>query len=254
MIKIVLIGSGNIAFHLIQKITNTEGLFLAQVFARNTNDIALNYPNLSVTNIWKELKEADVYILAVSDNAIEEVSNQIPFENKLVVHTAGSVAMTQLSIKNRRGVLYPVQTFSKNKIIDFSKVTFCIEADNQNDYQILEEITKLLSAKSIQLNSEQRLALHISAVFVSNFTNHMCHLANEICQQNNIDFDLLKPLIIETAQKVNILSPLEAQTGPAIRNDFQTIQKHTDFLSENNLKNIYQLITTSIQQTHGKEL
>lgn len=254
MINIVLIGSGNIAFHLIQKITNTEGLFLAQVFARNTNDIVLNYPNLSVTKIWKELKEADVYILAVSDNAIDKVSNQIPFENKLIVHTAGSVAMTELSTKNRRGVLYPAQTFSKNKIVDFSKVTFCIETENQNDYQILEEITKLLSAKSIQLNSEQRLALHISAVFVSNFTNHMYHLANEICQQNNLDFDLLKPLIIETAQKVNMLSPLEAQTGPAIRNDFQTIQKHTDFLSENNLKNIYQLITTSIQQTHGKEL
>jgi predicted short-subunit dehydrogenase-like oxidoreductase (DUF2520 family) len=253
MVKVVLIGAGNVAQHLILAFQKSNQIELVQVFARNTNQLTHLLGSDRLTANYTDLKQADVYIIAVNDNAISEVSNQLPFENKLVVHTSGSVAMTDLNAKNRRGVFYPLQTFSKSKEVNFNEIPLCLETENPSDYAVLETLAKEISNVVYAVSSEQRKALHVAAVFVSNFTNHMYHLGNEICEANNLDFAILKPLITETANKVQELSPKEAQTGPARRNDTTTINAHLAFLTDDNQKEIYKLLTKSIID-HGKKL
>ena len=155
--------------------------------------------------------------------------------------------------KNRRGVFYPLQTFSKAKTIDYRSVPICIEAETSEDFQILETLAKSISECTYAVNSQQRQALHVAAVFVCNFTNHLYQIGSEICNENELSFDILKPLIQETAQKIVTLSPEAAQTGPAKRKDTQTINKHLAFLTEENQKEIYKLLTKSIID-HGKKL
>lgn len=247
MIKVVLIGSGNVAQHLIQVLLQAKNVDLVQAFARNPNHLSHLLPSTKITSDYQKIAEADLYIISISDNAIAEVSEQLPFENRLVVHTSGSSDITVLSDKNRKGVFYPLQTFSKNKAIDFTPIPMCLEAENQNDYQILEQVAKSLSQKVFAISSEQRRSLHVSAVFVCNFVNHLYQIGNQICEENNIPFEVLHPLIQETAQKIKELSPSEAQTGPAVRNDTKTIEKHLAFLENENYKKIYELLTQSIQ-------
>jgi len=247
MIKVVLIGSGNVAQHLIQVLLQAKNVDLVQAFARNPNHLSHLLPSTKITSDYQKIAEADLYIISVSDNAIAEVSEHLPFKNRLVVHTSGSSDITILSDKNRKGVFYPLQTFSKNKAIDFTPIPMCLEAENQNDYQILEQVAKSLSQKVFAISSEQRRSLHVSAVFVCNFVNHLYQIGNQICEENNIPFEVLHPLIQETAQKIKELSPSEAQTGPAVRNDTKTIEKHLAFLENENYKKIYELLTQSIQ-------
>ena len=247
MIKVVLIGSGNVAQHLIQVLLQAKNVDLVQAFARNPNHLSHLLPSTKITSDYQKIAEADLYIISVSDNAIAEVSEHLPFKNRLVVHTSGSSDITILYDKHRKGVFYPLQTFSKNKAIDFTPIPMCLEAENQNDYQILEQVAKSLSQKVFAISSEQRRSLHVSAVFVCNFVNHLYQIGNQICQENNIPFEVLHPLIQETAEKIKELSPSEAQTGPALRNDSKTIEKHLAFLENENYKKIYELLTQSIQ-------
>ncbi len=171
----------------------------------------------------------------------------------MVVHTSGSVNIEALNDRNRKGVFYPLQTFSKSKEVDFNIIPICLEAQNQSDYKTLETVAKSISEVIYQVNSEQRRGLHVASVFVSNFVNHLYQMGNEICTENNLSFDILKPLIQETANKILTLSPQEAQTGPAKRNDTQTINSHLSFLTDENQKEIYKLLTKSIID-HGKKL
>src|SRR5690606_37608456 len=161
----------------------------------------------------------DITLISVTDNAIEQVSGAIPYNDSLVVHTSGTTALEVLNDKNRKGVFYPLQTFSKNKEIDFKEVPLCLEAENEVYLNELKNLAKQLSDNVFEISSEQRKSLHVAAVFVSNFTNHLYSIGNEICNENNISFNILKPLIKETADKINYLSPKEAQTGPAVRFD-----------------------------------
>jgi predicted short-subunit dehydrogenase-like oxidoreductase (DUF2520 family) len=228
MISVLIIGKGNVAFHLYNAFNNIDEITVTQISSRN---LAL-IPN------------ADVTIIAVSDDAIAEVSSKI--DNSLVVHTSGSFKMTDLENKNNKGVFYMLQTFSKDKIIDFSKVPFCLEAENENDYLLLDKLAKLIGNQVYNINSKQRKALHVAAVFVNNFTNHMFTIGNDICKENDVPFEILQPLIEETASKIISLSPREAQTGPAIRKDKKTIKNHLNLLDKNQQK-IYKLLTKSIQ-------
>lgn len=253
MFKIVIIGSGNVATHLIQAFSENETVDLIQVFARKKENLLSFIAPAKIVDNLSDLKEADLYIIAVSDDAIEQVANQISFENKLVVHTSGSYDFNGISTKNRKGVFYPLQTFSKNKAIDFNTIPLCLEAENEADYAVLEKIAKSVSEKVYQINYQQRQSLHVAAVFVNNFVNHLYQLGSEICDNNQVDFEILKPLIEETANKINKLSPKEAQTGPAKREDFNTIERHLQFISDENQKNIYQMLTQSIL-SNGKKL
>jgi len=256
MTKVTLIGSGNVAQHLIrafknQAVLNSE-IELIQVYTRKPESLLHLLDSGKITNDWDNLEESDVYILAVSDDAIATVSSQLPFKNRLVVHTSGGVALASLNDKNRKGIFYPLQTFSKNKLVDFTTIPICLEAQNENDYQILEQLAKSISNSVFSIDSDQRKALHVAAVFVNNFTNHLYQIGQEICLEHHVPFDILKPLILETAQKIIALSPQEAQTGPAKRNDTGTLEAHQLFLTNENQKNIYTILTQSIQSNAKK--
>ena len=239
MIRITLIGSGNVAQHLIKAFSKSELVEIVQVFSRKKDKLTHLLDSEIIVTDFAELKEADLYIIAVSDNAIAEVSQQLPFNNQLVVHTSGTASIETLDIKNRRGVFYPLQTFSKNKDIDFSVIPICLEAENTFDFRDLETVGKSISNAVFPINSEQRKALHVAAVFVNNFTNHL--------------YQILKPLIQETAEKIKTLDPIDAQTGPAKRNDSTTIEAHLEYLTNENQKNIYKILTQSILH-NGKKL
>ena len=146
-----------------------------------------------------------------------------------------------------------MQTFSKNVAVDLSEIPICLESENEVDFDLLEKVAYSISNKVFKISEVQRQALHVSAVFVNNFVNQLYQIGNEICLENNIPFEVLKPLILETANKGTTLSPKKVQTGPASRNDNTTIERHLNFLSDENRKNIYKIITQSIQN-NGKKL
>jgi predicted short-subunit dehydrogenase-like oxidoreductase (DUF2520 family) len=252
MIKIAIIGSGNVAQHLIKAFAKCNGVNLIQVFARNRASLLHLIESDKIISDFSQLQEADLFIIAVTDAAIPEVSNSIPFQNKLVVHTSGASSMDNLSDKNRKGVFYPLQTFSKDKAVNFADIPLCLEAQNTEDFEILQNVAFYITKVIYPINSEQRKALHVAAVFVNNFTNHLYQLGSDICEEHQVPFEILRPLIRETADKIETLSPAEAQTGPARRNDTGTIITHLQFLSTENQKNIYKTITQSIQNNDKK--
>ena len=254
MIKIVIIGAGNVALHLYNAFSENEKTNVTQVYNRNI--YAVNFIDPAVTQVtdqFSELKEADIYIICVKDDAVANISGKLPFKNKLVVHTSGSIPIDSLIDTNRRGVFYPLQTFSKGKKVDFYTIPICIEAENIEDLKYIETLAKSISGNVYEVNSDQRKSLHLAAVFVNNFVNHMYHIGNEICKENNITFKILQPLIKETAEKIINLDPVEAQTGPAKRNDLQTIEMHTAQLKNKKYNEIYKLLTKSIQETYGRK-
>ena len=257
MVKVVIIGSGNVAQHLIAAFKNAQilgsDIDLIQVYSRQTASVSHLLNLDQITNDLDTLAEADLYIIAVSDDVIGAISSQLPFKNRLVVHTSGSVPLHDLDEDNRKGVFYPLQTFTKNKAVDFKIIPICLESENATDYQLLDKVAKSISEKVFAINSEQRKALHVAAVFVNNFTNHLYQIGQEICEENQVPFEIMKPLIAETANKIIVLSPEEAQTGPAKRNDSITIEAHEAFLSNENHLKIYKTLTQSIQE-NGKKL
>ena len=257
MVKVIIIGSGNVAQHLIVAFLKSQSagtdIELSQVFSRKKESLLHLLDSENIVTDIKDISDADVYIIAVSDDAIASISDQLPFKNRLVVHTSGSVSLDSLNDNNRKGVFYPLQTFTKNKEVNFKNIPICLESENSSDFQLLGKVAKSISEKVFAINSQQRKALHVAAVFVNNFTNHLYHLGNEICKEHQVPFDILKPLIQETAQKITELSPEDAQTGPAIRNDKKTIEAHQLFLNNSNQSNIYKILTQSIQD-NGKKL
>ncbi len=246
MISITIIGSGNVAQHLIKAISKSSSLELVQVYARNHEEILQLVTADKIISEPSQLKNADLYLIAVSDDAIKSVSEAIPFRDKLVAHTSGSVAIIDLSDANRKAVFYPLQTLSKHKEINFKEIPICIEAQNEMDLDLLKIVANSISDKVFEINSEQRKALHVAAVFVSNFTNHLYKIGNDICIKHHVPFEILNPLILETASKIQTLAPIEAQTGPAKRKDTQTINKHLSLLTDENQKEIYKILTKSI--------
>ncbi len=252
MIKVAIIGGGNVAAHLAKAFSNANEVSLVQVYARNIEQIERLKSITSITNSIELLTEVDVYIIAVSDDAIGDVSREINNKNGLVVHTSGSVAMQSLQNIGCKGVFYLLQSFSKDKEVNFGEIPFCLEAEKEEDLQLLETLAKSIGKKTYHINSEQRKSLHVAAVFVNNFTNHMYKIGADICNEHQVSFEVLQPLIQETAKKIINLSPKAAQTGPAVRNDQKTIQNHLALLNAEQ-QEIYKLITKSIQQ-NGKKL
>jgi predicted short-subunit dehydrogenase-like oxidoreductase (DUF2520 family) len=160
--------------------------------------------------------------------------------------------MRNLNKKNRRGVLYPLQSFSKEIEINFINVPICIEANDKKDRQKLEMVATAIGSPKYFIQSDQRKILHLAAVFVNNFTNQLYRISHELTDNKNINFDILKPLIAETSKKVQKLSPYKSQTGPAKRGDKKTIKQHCKLLEDYpTYKKIYELLTHSIQKTHG---
>ncbi len=254
MITVALIGSGNVATHLYNAFSTATDVKVVQWYSRKLNTISCHNTKVYKTDNIDALMQVDVYIIAVKDSAIASISSQLPFTNRLVVHTSGSVGLPDMNKKNHRAVFYPLQTFTKTTAVNFAEIPLCIEIERKADFSILKRLAKALGSPVYKINSQQRSTLHLAAVFVNNFTNQLYRIAHEIAEANAVDFDILKPLIKETAKKIETSSPFMAQTGPAKRKDTKTIKKHLDALINKEHKAIYQLITQSIQNTHGKKL
>ncbi|RNL54034.1 Rossmann-like and DUF2520 domain-containing protein [Pedobacter jejuensis] len=252
--KIVIIGSGNVATHLSLAL-KAAGEEIVQVFSLNLNNaetLAKRIQAEPISNISKINRLADLYIICVKDDAISEIAKEFNDIDGLVVHTSGSTDIKVLSSELKHvGVFYPLQTFSKTKDVDFANIPVCIEATDAKQLDILKNIAHKLSSRVYTIDSEQRRVLHLAAVFACNFTNHMYAMANQILLNNNIDFDIIKPLITETADKILNDLPENVQTGPAVRNDDNTINKHLNMLADlPKLQEIYITLSNSIKLSH----
>lgn len=189
-------------------------------------------------------KDADLYIIAVSDRSILSVSEELKDVEGLVVHTAGSVAMDVLK-QSRRGVLYPLQTLSKKRQIPASLVPFYIEASQEKDLELLRELAESMGSKAEQMDSQHRKYLHLAAVFCCNFVNRLYGITADLLEEHDIPFSAMLPLIHETADKVDELTPSEAQTGPAVRWDEEVMSQQMSLLDDEQ-KQLYQLLSKSI--------
>lgn len=253
MLSIVLLGTGNVAHHLFDAFTELDDVLVKQVYGRSPKSLASFATKCDTAFNPESIVDADIFIIAVSDDAIAEVSSLVSSKKGLVTHTSGNVSIDAIQTK-RKGVYYPLQTFTNGKAVDFSTIPICIEADEPTDLKILKTLAKKITKSVYVISSKQREKLHLAAVFANNFTNHMYSIGNEICKKEGLPFNLLKPLIKETADKLRFLTPEKAQTGPAKRDDVLTMQKHLDALESPLNKKIYQLISESIKDKNEEKL
>jgi len=248
----VLIGAGNVAIHLARALEQTGKVRLVQYCSRSTKNSLYFSDKIPNTQDIRSLAKADIYLTAVKDEAIEEVAGQIGAEKGMLVHTSGSVPMASLTSSARHGVLYPIQTFSKDREMDWSKTPLALEASSNSEMELLKEMASALSPHIYKINSKQRKKLHLAAVFANNFSNHMFALSKEVCEENDLDFDLLKPLIEETGKKVLSVSPEEAQTGPARRHDLKVMMNQENELDEKK-RPIYRILSKSITERYREK-
>jgi predicted short-subunit dehydrogenase-like oxidoreductase (DUF2520 family) len=254
MIDVICIGFGNVNQHLCRALQHSGRATIQQIYSLNMPQLPTDLKGIQCTDKLSELQEADLYLLGVPDDAIAAVSAQLPKVAGVVAHTSGSVALQQLSRHNKRGVFYPLQTFSRNRAVSLKDVPICIEAETEQDFALLQTIGEVISSQVVAISSEKRRALHLAAVYVNNFVNHLYHISYDLIATHGLDAELLSPLILETAKKAIALSPLEAQTGPARRNDKKTLEKQLHLLPDGTAKKLYELFTQSIQATYGKKL
>jgi predicted short-subunit dehydrogenase-like oxidoreductase (DUF2520 family) len=253
MIKVVLLGGGNVGFHLANIFLNTKTVKLVQVYNRSINNIKHLENKTQITTDLNNIAKADLYIISVSDSAVATLANQLQRKNALIVHTSGSVNMNVLDSHKNHGVFYPLQTFSKSRSPDFSNIPLCLEANTKQNLNVLEQLAKSINCPVYYINSTQREYLHTAAIFVNNFVNHLYYISNQISEQHQVNPDILHALIKETTEKAIQITPYKAQTGPARRGDSNTINKHLNKLSGNN-KAIYKLLSESIATTYEQEL
>lgn len=255
MIKsISIIGAGNVA-QAIATALYSKGIEIKEVLS--LSDSAQNLAsqcNAQVCHDISAIQKVDLVLICVSDMAVEEVNAALN-ASQARAHTSGSIHLIDHS-NVATGVFYPLQTFSKSKKVDWDTIPIVIEATNIEFENDLVTLAKLLSSNVRKISSEQRRVLHLAAVFACNFSNHMYSLSDSILKAHNLNFNLLKPLIEETAKKAVLTDPVSAQTGPAQREDMNTIAGHLQILENHpDLKNIYKLLSQSIiDLKHGKEL
>ena len=256
--KIVLIGAGNVGFHLGKRLYK-KGFNIIQVFSRKEDKAKFLSKKIkaeSTSDFSKIRANADLYIIAVSDNAIAEVAQNLKangIDNQLVVHTSGATASTVLKpYFNHYGVFYPLQTFRINSKPNFKTLPICIDAPNKKDLKRLKKLANKICLNVHQINDDERAILHVAAVFVNNFSNHFYSIAEDILDQNNLSLKLLFPLIRETANNIESSSPKDVQTGPAVRNDENTIKKHLQFLEKHpEYRTLYLVLSKSINAKFG---
>jgi len=253
--NIVLIGSGNIATHLGGTLAGL-GNNITQIYSRTLAHAKRLAEVLSATAVddLKQIdKTADLYLIAVSDSAIPAVIHQLPGNLPgLILHCSGATPMDILAKFDHYGVLYPVQSFTKEMDVDLRDTPLGIEANHNQAYTQLASITAKISSKTFPCSSSQRLAIHLAAVFANNFSNALFQVAYELLAQHQLSFDLIRPLIKETAEKVQLRSPEQTQTGPAVRNDKNTMDSHLKFITSHpDWQLIYQKISDLIAKTSG---
>lgn len=248
--SISIIGSGNVAFHLGKAFAGH--VRVNSVYSRNKSTGIELSEELHAYHAEEisDLIASDLFLICVNDDEIESVLHQIS-EQQEVAYTSGAVGLKELPSRQNIGVIYPLQTFSKSRDVDLFQVPFFIEANNEFFAQSLFDLAWFVSRKVVFANSTDRKNLHLAGVMVNNFVNHLDFLAERFLKNNSMEFTYLKPLILETAMKLQTVSPMEAQTGPALRGDQNTIERHLSML-DTETKVIYQMLTDSIQKHHSK--
>lgn len=251
--KIVFLGSGNVATHL-GLAFSASGQQITQVWSRskaNAEHLAEQLHAPAIDDLSSLDRNADLYLIAVKDDAIQDLVPFLQHLHGVVAHTSGATAIDVLQGIENKGVFYPLQTFSKQKALDLSDTPMCLEANSTAAMQVLEAAAKLISTARYTLDSEQRKVLHLAAVFACNFSNHLYHLGHSLLQARGLDFEILKPLIAETARKIEDAEPFDVQTGPAVRGDQETMVKHLRLLDDRpDLQEIYKTLSESIKKTH----
>ncbi|NML23903.1 DUF2520 domain-containing protein [Pseudoflavitalea sp. G-6-1-2] len=253
--RLVIIGTGNVAT-VLSHAAQQAGHDIVQVYGRDAAkaaSLAASRNALPVHNIAEISSDADLYLIAVSDGAVAAVAAELNLGNKLVVHTAGSVSKDVLKVcSTNYGVLYPLQSL-RAEMPGVPDIPLLIDANTGDDLALLQQIAGSISSQVQIAGDEQRLQLHVAAVIVSNFTNHLYALAEQYCQQSGLDFRMLQPLISEVADRIKHGSPKDLQTGPAIRNDHTTISRHLQLLRDfPQLNYLYEELSNSIWLMYNK--
>jgi predicted short-subunit dehydrogenase-like oxidoreductase (DUF2520 family) len=257
--KICLIGSGNLGTNLGYAL-HKSGFKVHQVISRNienAKELALQLKADYSDTIQDIFDDTDIIIFAVNDDALSGLIQDLGQTDKLLIHTAGSVSSDIFSpSSNCYGVLYPLQSFRQDEQLNFSDIPILIEGSNSSSFNRIKHLAKGISTKVIEINSEQRLSLHIAAVFACNFTNHIYTIADELLKENELDFTILQALIKHTTERVlHQGNPASHQTGPAIRNDQNTIQAHLAALSKKpSVQELYKLMSNRIFETKENTL
>lgn len=247
--KIVILGSGNVAFHL-AKAFNEKKIAVSQIFGRNENALKDISEKFTIPYSTNELEIADLYLIAVNDDSVADISKRITKENALVAHTSGSLPKEILQGNYRKASFYPLQTFSKSKELNYGEIPFFIEAENNDDLAILKNLALEISENVMISDYEKRKYIHLTAVFACNFVNHLFARAKEISDAQNIPFDYFLPLIDETVQKIHEIDPKSAQTGPAVRNDDRVLKLHEDLITNEEHRKIYKTMNDSIKKMY----
>lgn len=250
-----IIGAGNVAFHLARAFVENT-IQVKQIYNRTLHkaEIIGEANKIAFTDKISELEPADLFVIAASDAAISELSLHIPFTDTMVVHTSGSIPMSALKGNYQKGVFYPLQTFSKGRNLEYDDIPIFVEAENPENAKNLYDLAFRISNHVEIIDSQQRAKLHLAAVWVCNFVNHLYQKGEELTQAAKLDFNYLKPLIAETAAKIDELSPKQAQTGPAKRNDEIVINKHLEMIDNELDKDLYKKLSESIAKTYNHEL
>ncbi len=254
--KCVVLGAGNVAWSLAPALS-AAGIEVAQIWSRTpsrSEELAAQLPVCSVARTLDELiPDADIYILAVHDDAIAPIASELGHRGGLWVHTSGSVDASVLApVTDTYGVLYPLQTFSRGRLTDFSAVPVYVEGSTADTALRIESIARAISSDVKPADSAQRRRLHAAAVFACNFTNHMWAIADRLLHESGADLSVLYPLIEETSRKAMTMPPAEAQTGPARRGDLRVMQGHLGALAPDDAE-IYRIISRSIMKSFGHE-
>lgn len=250
---IAILGSGNVAWHLSAALENA-GHEITEVYSRNLDHARRITGRLYATEATDDLdfseSKARIFIIAVSDQAIAEVADAVILpENSILLHTSGSMPLEILeySSASYTGIFYPLQTFTRNSALDFADVSLLLESEDAETLRILKKLAASLSSPHYTVKSKDRKAVHVAAVFASNFTNHLIGIAEEIMHRQGLEMEMLKPLIIEQISKCLQVGAKAAQTGPAIREDYPTLEAHHQFLTYNEqLAEIYRLMSQDI--------
>ena len=248
--KIVLLGSGNVAYHLAEMLKRSD-INIYQVYNINKKSgekLAKKHNSSFTNNINEIVTDADLYIIAIKDNFIKNIIDKLRINKGIVIHTSGTTDINVFSNKFENfGILYPLQTFTKEIELNYNEIPFLIEANNSKTLEFIDSIASSISKNVINTSSEQRKSIHISAVFACNFTNYFYSIADDLLEKQNLSFDLLKPLIKETTRKAIESKPKENQTGPAKRKDLNVINKHLKALEENKeIQKLYGTISEMI--------
>ena len=248
--RITIIGSGNVATHLAAAFKNA-GHRIVQVYSRDAQNAALLAYHVKaepINDLSQIDPETDIFVISIKDGAIGLVAEQLAPHEKLMVHTSGATHLFALQAYSEQvGVFYPLQTFSKTREINFKNVPLCIEASTEDIAKQITELAQTISNHVYRVDSAQRKILHLAAVFACNFPNYLYNVAQQLLEQHQLDFNMIRPLILETAEKVQTSLPASVQTGPAVRRDETTIENHLKLLeNQSDLQRLYSLLSQAI--------